>query len=61
MLTLSNVEAQYGRRMVPKYQVHREYYPSRCRKGYGGSPVKGFLFKTHQLKEEVDEDQVYCV
>ena len=31
----SNVQAQYARRMVQKYQMHRECYPSRCFKGYG--------------------------
>ena len=61
----SNVEAQYARRMVQKYQVHRECYPSRCLKGYGGKVLSrykyGFPFKTPQLKEELDEDEVRYV
>ena len=61
----SNVEAQYARRMVQKYQVHRECYPSRCLKGYGGKVLSrckySFPFKTPQLKEELDEDEVRYV
>ena len=31
-----NVQAQYARKMVQKYQMHRECYPDRCFKGYAG-------------------------
>ena len=59
----SNVEAQYARRMVQKYQVHCECYPSRCLKGYGGTVLSrckyGFPFKTPQLKEEDEVRYVY--
>ena len=58
----SNVEAQYARRMVQKFQMHRECYPSRCFKGYGGKVLNkckyGFPFKVPQVNEELDEDCV---
>ena len=45
----SNVQAQYARRMVQKYQMHCECYPLRCFKGYGGVVLSkckyGFPFK----------------
>ena len=31
-----NVQAQYARKMVQKYQMHRECHPDRCFKGYTG-------------------------
>ena len=58
----SNVEAQYARRMVQKYQMHRECFASRCFKGYGGKTLSkckyGFPFKVPQLVKELDEDCV---
>ena len=61
----SNIQAQYARRMVQKFQMHRQCYPSRCLKGYGGKVLSrckyGFPFKTPQLKEELDEDEVRYV
>ena len=50
---------------MQKYQVHRECYPSRCLKGYGGKVLAkckyGFPFKIPQLKEELDEDETRYV
>ena len=40
----SNVQAQYARRMVQKYQIHRECYPSRCFKGYGGKVLSKYKY-----------------
>ena len=58
----SNVEAQYARCMVQKFQVHHECFTSRCFKGYGGKVLTkckyGFPFKVPQLTEELDEDGV---
>ena len=57
-----NVQAQYARRMVQKYQVHRECHPDRCFKGYAGKILTkckyGFPFKIPQLNEELDEDGI---
>ena len=53
----SNIEAQYARRMVQKFQMRRECYPTRCFKGYGGKTWNkckyGFPFKVPQLVEEL--------
>ena len=58
----SNVQAQYVRRMVQKYQMHRECYPSRCFKGYGGKVLSkckyGFPFKVPQFIEELDDEGI---
>ena len=58
----TNVQAQYARKMVQKYQVHRECYPERCFKGYAGKILTkckyGFPFKVPQLTEELDEDGI---
>ena len=58
----SNIEAQYARRMVQKYQMHRQCYPSRCFKGYGGKVLSkckyGFPFKIPQHIDEIDHDCV---
>ena len=55
----SNIEAQYARRMVQKYQMHCECYPSQCFKGYSGKVLSkckyGFPFKEI---EEIDQDGV---
>ena len=55
-----NVQAQYARRMVQKYQMHCECHPERCFKGYGGKILTkckyGFPFKVPILTEELDED-----
>ena len=57
-----NVQAQYARKMVQKYQMHRECYPDRCFKGYAGKILTkckyGFPFKVPQLNEELDEDGI---
>ena len=57
-----NVQAQYARRMVQKYQMHRECHPDRCFKGYAGKILTkckyGFPFKIPQLNEEPDEDGI---
>ena len=57
-----NVQAQYARRMVQKYQMHRECHPQRCFKGYAGKMLHkckyGFPFKVPQLMEELDEDGI---
>ena len=57
-----NVQAQYARRMVQKYQMHRECRPERCFKGYGGKVLTkckyGFPFKVPVLTEELDEDEI---
>ena len=62
---VSNIQAQYARRMVQKYQVHRECYPSRCFKGYGGKVLSkckyGFPFKVPQYTEELDEDGIRII
>ena len=54
-----NERAQYIRRMVQKFQIHRECHPDRCFKGYGGKVLSkckyGFPFKVPQLVEELDE------
>ena len=58
----SNIEAQYARRMVQKYQMHRQCYPTRCFKGYGGKVLSkckyGFPFKIPQYIDEIDHDCV---
>ena len=58
----SNVVARYARYMVNKYQMHRECFPERCNKGPRGQVLKtckyGFPFKTPQLKETLDEEEV---
>ena len=55
-------KAKNIRRMVQKYQIHRECHPDRCFKGYGGKVLSkckyGFPFKTPQLKEELDEEGI---
>ena len=57
-----NVQAQYARRMVQKYQMHHECHPDRCFKGYAGKILTkckyGFPFKIPQLNEELDEDGI---
>ena len=57
-----NVQAQYARRMVQKYQMHWECHPQRCFKGYAGKMLHkckyGFLFKVPQFMEELDEDGI---
>ena len=57
-----NVQAQYARRMVQKYQMHRECHPDRCFKGYAGKILTkckyGFPFKIPQHNEELDEDGI---
>ena len=57
-----NVQAQYARRMVQKYQMHRECHLDRCFKGYAGKILTkckyGFPFKIPQLNEELDEDGI---
>ena len=59
---ITNVQAQYARKMVQRYQVHRECYPERCFKGYAGKILtkckSGFPFKVPQLTEELDEDGI---
>ena len=50
----SSIEAKYARRMVQKYEMHCECYPSRCFEGYGGKVLSkckyGFPFlKFHNL------------
>ena len=58
----SNVQAQYARRMVQKYQMRRECYPSRCFKGYGGKVLSkckyGFPFTVPQFTEELDDEGI---
>ena len=58
----TNMQAQYARRMVQKYQMHRECYPERCFKGYAGKTLTkckyGFPFKVPQLTEQLDEDKI---
>ena len=50
------------RKMVQRYQMHRECYPERCFKGYAGKILTkckyGFPFKVPQLAEELDEDGI---
>ena len=59
---ITNVQAQYARKMVQRYQMHRECYPERCFKGYAGKILTkckyGFPFKVPQLAEELDEDGI---
>ena len=59
----SNIEAQYARRMVQKYQMHHQFYPSQCFKGYGGKVLSkckyGFPFKIPQHIDEIDHDCVH--
>ena len=59
---ITNVQAQYARRMVQRYQVHCECYPERCFKGYAGKILTkckyGFPFKVPQVTEELDEDGI---
>ena len=54
--------AQHIRRMVQKFQMHRECHPERCFKGYGGKVLSkckyGFPFKVPQLVEELDEEGI---
>ena len=54
--------AQYIRRMVQKFQMHRECHPERCFKGYGGKVLSkckyGFPFKVPQMVEELDEEGI---
>ena len=58
----TNVKAKYANRMVQKYQMHHECYPSQCFKGYGGKALSkckyGFPFHVPQYKKELDEDGV---
>ena len=52
-----NVQAQYARKMVQKYQMHCECHPDRCFKGYAGKILTkckyGFPFKVPQLNEKM--------
>ena len=61
-INTTNVQVQYVRKMVQRYQVHRECYPERCFKGYAGKILTkckyGFPFKVPQLTEELDEDGI---
>ena len=54
--------AQYIRRMVQKFQIHRECHPERCFKGYSGKVLSkckyGFPFKVPQMVEELDEEGI---
>ena len=58
----TNVQFQYARKVVQRYQVHQECYPERCFNGYAGKILTkckyGFRFKVLQLTEELDEDGV---
>ena len=57
-----NIQAQYARKMVQKYQMHRECYPDRCFKGYAGKVLTkckyGFPFKVPQPNDQLDEDGI---
>ena len=61
----NNVEARYARRMVQKYQMHCECYPSQCFKRYGGKLLPkckySFPFKIPQHQEELDKDCVHIL
>jgi len=58
----SDERVQYIRRMVQKFQMHRECRPDRGFKGYGGKVLSkckyGFPFKVPQLFEELDEEGI---
>lgn len=62
---VSNIQAHYATRMVQKYQVHRECYPSRCFRGmvekFLSKCKYGFPFKVPQYTEELDEDGILII